>query len=507
MTPDKPTRVLYMEDDEGLAQLLKKRLERQGFSVDLAANGEEGLRMFNPDDHQIIAIDQNMPILDGLEVIKILAKYTSIPPIVMVTGTGDERVAVEAMKLGARDYIVKDVDGGYLELLPSVIQQVLYEQRLIDEKRKAEETLRQSEERYRSLVELSPDGIVVYRNNRLVFVNDAAARLLLARHPGDLIGFNLEDLIHPDSYVTVSSRLERTEIYGEQVTLLEGQFVRLDGQLFDAEIMAAPVMFENRAGTQMIIRDVTERKRAQEIQRESDRLRIALEKETDLGELKTRFMITISHEFRTPLSIAYTSAELLERYHDRMDGTQRREHLQRLEGQIKKLSEMLEDISMIIHSRFERLDLTVQPVNLSQLCEAAIAQIQDYDEDQHRILCTVEENLPNLMLDVRRIKYVLTNLLSNALKYSNSDKIVTLDVARHDDGIMITVADQGIGIPLEAQAHIFDPFYRAKNVGQIRGTGLGLSIVKEIVELHRGVVSIKSEINHGTKIMVYLPQQ
>src|SRR5215216_5427640 len=127
MTPEKPTRVLYMEDDEGLAQLLKKRLERQGFSVDLAANGEEGLRMFDPDDHQIIAIDQNMPVLDGLEVIKILARYAAIPPIVMVTGTGDERVAVEAMKLGARDYIVKDVDGGYLELLPSVIRQVLYE--------------------------------------------------------------------------------------------------------------------------------------------------------------------------------------------------------------------------------------------------------------------------------------------------------------------------------------------------------------------------------------------
>ena len=507
MTPDKPTRILYMEDDEGLAQLLKKRLERQGYSVDLASNGEDGLRMFNPDDHQIIAIDQNMPILDGLEVIKILAGYATIPPIVMVTGTGDERVAVEAMKLGARDYIVKDIDGGFLELLPAVIQQVLYEQRLIDEKRTAEETLRQSEERYRSLVELSPDGIVVYRNKHLVFVNDAAVRLLMARRPHDLLGLSLEDLIHPDSYLTVSSSLERTEIYGEQVKLLEGQLVRLDGQMLDVEIMAAPVMYENRAGTQMIIRDVTERKRAQEIQRESDRLRIALEKETELGELKTRFMITISHEFRTPLSVAYTSAELLERYYDRMDGSQRREHLRRVEGQIKKLTELLEDISMIIHSRFERLALTVQPVDLRQLCEAAIAQIQDYDEDENRVLFTVEEDLPSLMLDVRRVKYVLSNLLSNALKYSKADKPVILDVSRHENGIMITVADEGIGIPLEDQANIFEPFYRAKNVGQTRGTGLGLSIVKEIVELHRGAVTINSQINHGTKIMVYMPMQ
>ena len=154
----------------------------------------------------------------------------------------------------------------------------------------------------------------------------------------------------------------------------------------------------------------------------------------------------------------------------------------------------------------ERLGLTVQPVNLTQLCEAAIAQIQDYDEDEQRILFRVDEELPNLMLDVRRIKYVLTNLLSNALKYSNSDKMVTLDVSRHEDGIMVTVADQGIGIPLEDQARIFDPFYRAHNVGTIRGTGLGLSIVKEIVELHQGTITIKSELNQGTKITVYLPQ-
>ena len=506
MTPEKPTRVLYMEDDEGLALLLKKRLERQGFSVDLAPNGEAGLRMFDPAVHQIIAVDQNMPILDGLEVIKILATYKPIPPIVMVTGTGDERVAVEAMKLGARDYIVKDVDGGYLELLPSVIKQVLYQQRLVDQKREAEETLRQSEERYRSLVELSPDGIVVYHNNTLVYVNDSAMRLLLATHAQELIGRSLTDLIHPDSYEMVWSRLERTEVYGEQVTLLEGKLVRLDGQPLDVEIMAAPVMFENRAVTQMIIRDITERKRAQEVQRESDRLRLALEKETELGELKTRFMITISHEFRTPLSVAYSSAELLEHYYERMNTGQREEHLHRVESQIKKLTEMLEDISMIIHARFEQLSLTVQPVNLRKLCEAAIAQIQDYDEDHQRVVFTAEEQLPNLMLDMRRIKYVLTNLLANGLKYSDGDKTVTLDVVRHADGIMIKVTDQGIGIPPEEQVRIFDPFYRAHNVGAIRGTGLGLSIVKEIVEMHRGTITITSEVNQGTVITVYLPQ-
>jgi len=154
----------------------------------------------------------------------------------------------------------------------------------------------------------------------------------------------------------------------------------------------------------------------------------------------------------------------------------------------------------------EQRSLTIQPVNLQKLCESVIAQLQDYDEDHHRIVFTAEDQLPNLMLDARRIKYVLTNLLANALKYSESDKMVMLDVFRQEGGIMIKVTDQGIGIPPEEQTRIFEPFYRAHNVGAIRGTGLGLSIVKEIVEMHRGTITIASAIGRGTAITVYLPQ-
>ncbi len=170
--------LLYMDDDLGLARLLKKRLERQGFTVDIAGSGEQGLDMYDPACHDVIAVDQEMPGLDGLEVIKRLAASHPLPPIVMITGTGDERVAVEAMKLGARDYIVKDIEGTYLDLMPSVFEQVIYQQRLIDEKRHAEETLRQSEERYRTLVELSPDGIVVFANDSFVYANRAIFKLL-----------------------------------------------------------------------------------------------------------------------------------------------------------------------------------------------------------------------------------------------------------------------------------------------------------------------------------------
>jgi len=132
-----------MEDDAGLARLLKKRLEREGYSVAIARDGGEGLSMYAATSYDVVAVDQNMPVHDGLEVIRILAAGGPLPPVIMITGAGNEKIAVESLKMGARDYIVKDVEGGYLDLLPTVIDRVIYQHRLTEEKQQADEALRQ----------------------------------------------------------------------------------------------------------------------------------------------------------------------------------------------------------------------------------------------------------------------------------------------------------------------------------------------------------------------------
>lgn len=137
---DKQTRILYMEDDAGTARLLEKRLRRQGFVVEVATNGELGLEAFSSGTFDALAIDQSMPVMDGLDVIRELAeRRMPLPPIVMVTGAGNESLAVEAMKLGASDYIVKDIDGGWMALLPAVLNQAILGHQLREEKRRAEE--------------------------------------------------------------------------------------------------------------------------------------------------------------------------------------------------------------------------------------------------------------------------------------------------------------------------------------------------------------------------------
>ena len=148
MPESKAIRILYMEDDLGLARLFRKKLQRAGYLVDIAGDGEQGLAMYEENSYGVVAVDQTMPGHTGLEVIGTMASRGPLPPTIMVTGSGNESIAVEAMKLGAGDYVVKDVDLGYLELLPAVIEKVLQQYRLAEEKRRAEE------EKERLIVEL-----------------------------------------------------------------------------------------------------------------------------------------------------------------------------------------------------------------------------------------------------------------------------------------------------------------------------------------------------------------
>ena len=143
MPEKKKIRILYMEDDPGLARLFQKKLRRAGYIVDIARDGYEGLEMYSAGRYDVVATDQSMPGHNGLEVITLMASQGALPPTIMITGTGNEQIAVEAMKLGASDYMVKDVDGGYLDLLPTVIERVLHQQRLIMEKQQAEQALRE----------------------------------------------------------------------------------------------------------------------------------------------------------------------------------------------------------------------------------------------------------------------------------------------------------------------------------------------------------------------------
>jgi len=167
-------RILYMEDDCGLGNLLKKRLERIACEVELARDGNEGLSMFAKGAYHVVIADYNMPLVNGLEVLK---KLNSLIPVIILTGEGDERVAVEAMKLGAADYVIKDVHGEYLEILPSVIDRVLERQQLIQDRRQARAELKVSMANYRAIVEDQTELICRFEpGGQMIFANEVFCR-------------------------------------------------------------------------------------------------------------------------------------------------------------------------------------------------------------------------------------------------------------------------------------------------------------------------------------------
>lgn len=233
--PKGPTaKILYIEDDLGLARLLRKNLHRLGYSVELAFSGEDGLRILGEQPFDILLVDHHLPGMSGLDVIEAL-RVGKIPiPIVMVTAHGSELVAVEALKRGASDYLVKDIELHFLQLLPVILQKLLNQQRLILGCYRTMESLREQEDHYRRVMEGISDGIVVSVQTRIEVVNPAGAVLLGLDDPERGIGRCLDDFFLPvgtkvfadDSYpqpaAACSSRLpERKQIRQPSGRILE----------------------------------------------------------------------------------------------------------------------------------------------------------------------------------------------------------------------------------------------------------------------------------------------
>lgn len=255
--------ILYIEDDAGLARLLKKRLERSEYLVDTACDGAGGLALLGDKSYAAVLIDYELPDLSGLEVLRLLGGSHG-PPVIMLTGNGNEKIAVQAMKLGAADYLVKDVDLRYLELLPMVIAQVLQRRRLLEEREEIEKQVSESEERYRKLVELCPDGISIHFEGRLEFINTAGAKMLGATSGAELLGRSMLDLVHPDFHDVFLKQQEGLGREGEEVPWVPHKFRCCDGGVLNVEVAALPITLEGRNGFQTVFRDISERKAAEE---------------------------------------------------------------------------------------------------------------------------------------------------------------------------------------------------------------------------------------------------
>jgi signal transduction histidine kinase len=255
------------------------------------------------------------------------------------------------------------------------------------------------------------------------------------------------------------------------------------------------------------LRDVTERRLMQEERMQAEMLRIEVSKERELLRIKEQFISTVSHEFRTPLTVILSSSEILERYHNRLNLENQMAYLYKIQKQVRFMTEMLDDILLISRASDGKLTCNPQPIDLVAVCRALFEQAQLSAAPRQRFLFRAPDNLGEILLDEKLLQHIIVNLLSNAVKYSPAGGDIRLDIEAEDEWIVFRISDQGIGIPAKDQARLFETFQRASNTGTIQGTGLGLAIVKDSVTAHGGRIDVESQEGVGTTFTVRLPRQ
>lgn len=252
--------------------------------------------------------------------------------------------------------------------------------------------------------------------------------------------------------------------------------------------------------------EVGERRKTERALQDSKRdLQAALDREVELGDLKSRFLTLASHEFRTPLTTILSSASLIAKYADAEGQAKRERHIDRIRSAVRTLTGLLEDFLNVgrleegkIQPRFETLDAA-----------ACIGEwVADFRETAWKtgeIAFRCQDAEYPLRTDPQVLQNLLLNLLSNAVKYSNAPIDVKVELSRKDGLLLMSVSDKGIGIPASDQEHLFERFFRANNATNIQGTGLGLHIVREYAELLGGTISFQSKEGEGSTFSIILP--
>ncbi len=256
--------------------------------------------------------------------------------------------------------------------------------------------------------------------------------------------------------------------------------------------------------TQQLKQAVAERQRAELAVRQVQ------EREQEFSDLKSRFITTTSHEFRTPLAIVMTSAELVERMGNQCSEERRISYLQKIRQAVRSMTMILTDLLTLGKANSGALEFHPMRLDLLEFCTRLLTDMNlGADSSPALRWNSVIDNAVEVTLDPNLLTLILTNLLSNAIKFSPHGDSIDLDVqcpAADDPGfVRFHLQDHGIGIPIEDVPHLFEAFHRASNVDTIPGIGLGLAIVRQCVDLHHGQITIQSEINQGTSVVVKLP--
>ncbi len=396
--------------------------------------------------------------------------------------------------------------------------------------------------RLEAVINTASDGIITINVKGLIESINPAALKLFGYNTEEVIGENIKMLMPEPDHSQHDGYMKRYLKTGEEQIIGKGRELlgkRKDGTLFPFRLSVSEVQLGTKKIFTGIVHDLSDIKNAQEkivrmnatledkvekrtnelesvvnqllianrkLEEKEERLRKSLAKEKELNDLKSRFVSTASHEFRTPLSTILSSASLIEKYPNTEQQPKRTRHTQRIRDSVNHLTAILNDFLSISKLEEGELEVNWSEYALDKILELVKEQVFDLFQRKQELEFSSPASSSTLVTDKHILSNILINLLSNAVKYS-PDGQVGLRVEEKSKHWLFSVWDNGIGIPKAEQKHLFERFFRASNAINIQGTGLGLNIVKQYVSQLEGQIYFESSENQGTQFFVELPKK
>ena len=404
----------------------------------------------------------------------------------------------------------------------------------INDRKKAQAALRESEQRYRSLVEFIPEPLLVTDRGKVLFCNPAAVRLFGAESQEQLIGINHLDMVHPEDRPLLLPRMKENSVLAPVSSMLELRRFRLDGTEFISESFSAPFVWDGEGVRIAIIRDITERKKIEaerermvenlleaqrRIEEQTDELREmagksdqAMREAQAANQAKSEFLALMSHELRTPLNAVLGFSEIISREtFGPLGSVKYGEYAQDIYDSGQHLLDLINDILDLSKVESGKDEIYEEDIRIDGLLGQLMSLVKGRAErGQVALEQDCPEDIQALYADRRKVKQILVNLLSNAIKFTPEGGRVTLRIwCRPESGHVFQIIDSGIGIALEDIPKALAPFRQVESElnRTVEGTGLGLPLSKALVELHSGSLDLQSEVGAGTTVTVRFPAE
>lgn len=492
--------VLMLESNSDDVLLLQRELRRAGYEPQITVVQTEQHYVSHLDAaYDVILSDMTLPSYSAEQALNVLQARGLDVPFILVSSSMTEEDGVGFVARGAADYLLKD----RLHRLGAAVKKAIDERAVQRERSRTARALEASEHRFSRMFEASLDMILFINAEDGMIVDANPAVDMLGYVPSELIG-QPWSVLFPADRQSLSVEVRQSAATGTTV-ILTHVFRKSDGSLLPMDLTATRLE-DHDDGMRLLVtlRDVTERMRADAERATAQQLNYQFEREKVLNEQRQRFINFAAHEFQNPLTTIRSSNAMLLEYGERMTEAARRKHHEQIEHQIQRMLDLIRDMLTVGRLNEGSAAIDRKVLDLAAFVHAMVDELRaTYPKQPFR--CIVEPGRYDVLADSKLLHQILSNLLSNAARYSPDNRLVTTHLAREDDWLVLRVIDQGIGVQPQDMPTLFEPFKRGSNVGTIAGTGLGLSIVKQSVELHGGSITVESTPGRGTTFCVRFP--